>query len=161
MVSASMSVCVFVCHIFVSVSPSPTFSSRPQSVRHSGVTLTQCKSLPCTADKSRLVSSLCAVLEAEARHLRATAASWSESVYGPGSGRWHFHQSSISYKMQKDTVSKKTKCIEYRGASKMFSGHWHFFWVGLRWKVQCMTHPTTQNSKFFCSLYNCTRGDKR
>lgn len=67
-----MSACVFVCHIFVSVSLSPTFSSRPQSVRHSGATQTQCKSLSCTADKSRLVSSLCAVLEAEARHLRAT-----------------------------------------------------------------------------------------
>lgn len=78
MVSASMSVCVFVSrHTSLSLSRSRslscTFSSRSQSVRHGGVILTRCKSLSCTADKSRLLSSLCAVLEAEARCLHATS----------------------------------------------------------------------------------------
>lgn len=78
MVSASTSVCVFVCvgaHLCLrlALALSPTFSSRPQSVRHGRVIPTWCKSRSFTADKYRLVNSLCAVLEAEARCLHATS----------------------------------------------------------------------------------------
>ena len=72
MVSAAMSVCVGA-HLCLCIAlPPPSLSSRPQRVRYGRVILTWCKSLSFTADKSRLVSGLCAGLEADARCLYAT-----------------------------------------------------------------------------------------
>lgn len=62
MVSASTSVCVGA-HLGLRIAPrAPSvFLSRPRSVRDDRVRLTWRKSLSSTADKFRLVSSLCAV----------------------------------------------------------------------------------------------------